>query len=1042
MKPILLMLLFSCFAAGNVFGQCLTPAQVDYLAPVVVGNTSYFFKYNEIDGNQLWKGDLNFENGVLVKNLGGDDIRGSNISDFVTINGTVFFSADGPDGIELWKSDGTATGTVQVKDIYTGVNSSNGKMGGQPRNLTNVNGILYFTAIDNTPYASNGLWKSDGTEAGTVKIKSGIYCDNLVSFNGKLYFGASDGVDRGLWMSNGTLNGTVIVKDLSNSGFTPSLNHLTVVDNRLYFSNVSQLWRSDGTGAGTIMIKQVSYSTPMLSFYNFNGTLFFIAYDDLYGTELWKSDGSASGTIIVKDIFVGLGSSSPLYLTEVNGLLYFWAKDSNYGTELWQSDGSEAGTQMVKEFYPGVTDYPEYPSELVECNGQLYFRANDGVNGSELWKSDGTDAGTFMLKDISISYGSISSIKNINGVLYFAADNYTQGAELWKSDGTEEGTTLVKNIYPGSYSSNPKNFTYTSNGIIFRANDGYHEDELWITNGASGGTGILKNIQVFFENDRYIETSVVNEQLIFVLKLNNSKFGLFKSDGTEGGTVLLNNTVNNFSYKQYQLTPVSNKLFFTADNGINGVELWKTDGTISGTVLVKDIYPASTSNNVLPWFRRPSNLINFNNTLFFSATDPNFGEIDQELWESDGTELGTVLVKDISPGAAYSGYGGYLFAGSSPKNFAIANNTLFFAAYTPESGIELWKSDGTAQGTLLVKDIAPGVVGWNFPRSSEPNYLTNANGTLFFNANDGTTNGQELWKSDGTEGGTTMVKNIATGTYESGNPRDLNVINNILYFVADDELHGAELWKSDGTEAGTNLLVDLYTGTVGSGPSDVYNFNGVLYFNARDNSNQLGVWSCNGTLSGTSKVNIPPYLINYYFKPKSFKNVNGTLFFSSDGVTNLNLLYKFSYQASIIVSANPSHDITPGTPVTLSVTNCLDVVSWDNGLGVGETKIVTPLSTTVYTATCSSDVCSVPITIFIIPCPTTLILSSTSSPTGDINVGTVIKKANSAAGGSITATNKITGSANVTYQARSITLSSSFKAESGTVFKAESGGCL
>ncbi|MBR9970880.1 ELWxxDGT repeat protein [Magnetospirillum sulfuroxidans] len=86
---------------------------------------------------------------------------------------------------------------------------------------------------------------------------------------------------------------------------------------------------------------------------------------------------------------------------------------------------------------------------------------------------------------------------------------------------------------------------------------------------------------------------------------------------------------------------------------------------------------------------------------------------------------------------------------------------MFFAATDGTNGTELWKSDGTAVGTVMVKDINPG------SSSSSPNHLTNVNGTLYFSATDGT-NGTELWKSDGTAVGTVMVKDIRTGTVGSG----------------------------------------------------------------------------------------------------------------------------------------------------------------------------------------------------------------------------------------------------------------------------------
>ena len=178
------------------------------------------------------------------------------------------------------------------------------------------------------------------------------------------------------------------------------------------------------------------------------------------------------------------------------------------------------------------------------------------------------------------------------------------------------------------------------------------------------------------------------------------------------------------------LTAVGNTLYFAADDGTNGYELWKSDGTASGTVMVKDINSGSSgSSHYHSGSSYPSKLTAVGNTLFFQAND---GFNGHALWKSDGTASGTVLVADPY-GASDNSY---------PLDELMAiGNTLFFEAYSTANGSELWKSDGTSSGTVMVKDINSG------SGSSNPHELTAVGNTLYFAANDGT-NGLELWKSD------------------------------------------------------------------------------------------------------------------------------------------------------------------------------------------------------------------------------------------------------------------------------------------------------
>jgi ELWxxDGT repeat protein len=792
------------------------PAQL-----VAIGSTAFFIAYDGVHGG-LWKSDGTEAGTVLVSSLGG--------SNLTNVNGTLFLvEDDGTHGRELWKSDGTAAGTTLVKDINFGGADS------YPGNLTNVNGTLFFTADDGVH--GRELWRSDGTAAGTAMIKDinpGTNGSNLglpTNLNGTLFFTADDG-----------LHG-------------------------------NELWKSDGTAAGTAMVKDINPgsngSWPQGRPTNVNGTLFFSANDGQHGFELWKSAGTTAGTTLVKDIYRGSSGSYPAYLICVNRVLYFSANDGTHGREEWTSDGTATGT------VPGSpVSLP--PSNSTNVNGTLFYAVDDGTTGVELWKSAGTAAGATLVKDIypgsSYQYDPYSGgwplvpnssnpsyLTNVNGTLFFTADDGVHGRELWKSDGTAAGTTLIKDINTNTLSANPGGMTAIGSTVYFAAGDAVNGWELWKSDGTAAGTVPLTGISGFSN------PMALNGTLFFTTAVGVNGF-LWKSDGTAAGTVV----VDGFPGSVGNLTNVNGTLFFTADDGTSGTELWKSDGTAAGTTLVKDLYPGTHrvydyygNFSYVPNSSYPGFLTNFNGTLYFSADDGMHG---QELWKSDGTATGTTLVNDINPGAG----------GSSPFRLTNVNGTLFFGANDGVHGDELWRCDGTAAGTVQVKDINPGSAG------SSARYLTNVNGTLFFTADDGM-HGRELWKSDGTAAGTTLVKDLFPGGHtdyygnyyhNNSNPWNLTNVNGALFFSADDGTHGEELWKSDGTAAGTALVKDFVPGSAGSSPFWLTNVNGTLFLWTIDGKGASTIWQSDGTAAGTTAITNMP--------STGLTNVNGTLFFSAD----------------------------------------------------------------------------------------------------------------------------------------------------------------
>lgn len=657
--------------------------------------------------------------------------------------------------------------------------------------------------------------------------------------NNVSYFWADDGVHGNeLWRSDGTPAGTYLVKDIVPGEGSGGGSEIVAVNNKIYFrgTGVADLWSSDGTTAGTQYVTTIPNTggNSIFFFFAAGNSLYFVASTPgSIFNQLWKSDGTAVGTTLVFDAGTNNPGWGVTHLAYANGIVYFTNSDIIHGYELWRTNGTAAGTYVVRDIDPRNNNFfEEGPDYLTTYNNQLYFTQFDGST-RKLWvvNAAGNDAtpapGNNWVEFISSSYYLFANIPFLvsNNYLYFVGFSSLAGTELYKFDPVN-GETLVKDINPGEASTNLPVYGLmadVNNVLYFGVQNSNNQLELWGTRGKPDNT-----------------------QRVRLFNPGESFYNLFNAYGT---------------------------LIFQAYSQSSGNELWKSDGTENGTVLVKDIYPGTLSGS-------PVLFTNCNNRVLFQAYG---GPTGYELWASDGTEANTRQLKDINKTTTSGSYAGNYYAAIAPT----AGGTIFLASQK-EYGDELYRSDGTAAGTNLVKDILPGENG------SSPRIILNKNGYTYFTAmgpdeNNIVTTG--IYRTDGTASGTVRIVSANTfdkltvadngllyyivynpqnytnelwrsnglpvGTYmlASGINADVYPVaaGNTAYFVNGDGYTGYELWKSNGTVAGTKMIKDINPGVNSAYPYSLFAFNGSIFFGAFDGT-ATGIWRSNGTASGTIKL--------------------------------------------------------------------------------------------------------------------------------------------------------------------------------------------
>jgi len=790
----------------------------------------------------------------------------------VFFHGRGYFGADdGFLGYELWSTDGTQGGTRLIADLCPG------RCSGNPQVFTVAGDLLYFVAGNTTGgFDSFWIWRSDGTAAGTFPLVdlnilgfgSALPVTFLAPFRGGLVFVVHERDRRawGLWKTDGTLRGTRQIAPLPG--------------------------RFDPTDAPN------NYDWPRPSD---DSRRYFFTWND----ALWATDGTAAGTGPVPTPIVPCAAGG----ARLGSLVVYSGEVNGGDCEPWVSDGTPRGTHRLRDLAPGEEGF-SFPGPFYAAGNRVYFSAFDRDEHRRLYKTDGTTRGTVAVRALGASpgLGNTEILAVVGSRVYFQADDRVHGIELWRTDGSPSSTALVADLTPGPGDSSFRPGGQSLGGRMFFAAGTREGSGLYGTRGTADSTVRLAPL-----GGGALYLSSAGGRVYFAGSLGEGRQELGVTDGTVAGTHVFDFGRPVRSSKPHRLIAAPGGLAFLADDGVSGVELWRSGGPREDTERLAELIPGDgegidlhsgsggvfyftfdsqhfgwtdgrTVRDVVPpgslgW---PAGFVDRpGTTLFFANRLAPEGNSQKWIWHSDGTPEGTAAV---APAAARGDNVGVAEIPGGNVRFVVQDIPSFF----PEFISKLSETDGTAAGThsltrfalpklgILREFVAAGrnVFGafttdsrtslrasdgtsegtrevYAIPFPFELSFLEQLTpvGDQIFFPGDDFEKGRELWASDGSPEGTRRVADLAPGPAPSS-PSELAAFGDRLLFSADDREHGRELWISDGTTVGTQRL-EIRPGPNGSYPQAIRIFGDRAFFAADDGVHGLELWTTDGTPEGT-----------------------------------------------------------------------------------------------------------------------------------------------------------------------------------------------
>lgn len=813
--------------------------------------------------------------------------------------GTVVFLivSAGANEPRFWRSDGTSGGTYPLPSSFTG-DGSTLYAGSDSAYVLACGSECSLTMTDGT-VAGTRQWA--GAAFGLPTL---FHLQSFVVWNDEAYLLTRDPpAPAKLWRLSARTGRVDRVQDIPGAQClkaVPSLDRLVI--DVLPVDNGGDLWVSDGTTAGTSKLRHFQ-GLGGCGYVDLGGRAWFLAYDGGGREQIWSTDGTAAGTVRATDL--SNASPSTPFAMLGSRFLFFASEGHNNEWRLWTTDGRPEGAQPITDCPGGCLTAAGASAALGDRVAFIGSRANeppalwitDGTGPGTLKLHE------FLRTQYNVTWLTVRGDRWYLSAPKMGEHGYWEGgSDLWASDGTPGGTVAVASIDDVYEARRFESMLVAFEGRVYFPGCVGADCGLLATAGGIAET--VRNATV--EPDTLLTDVLGRAGRHVLLLDDEGIFWLAGAGGVVALPESLTGAFSTCNAWDLEATATRNRTFVVssyrctvswADN------FWSTDGTVAGTraVALQDSTVATTApwgrgNNVLyvsvgeegggaslgisdgtprgtkriaalPAGSYPDGLLTRDGVALFVL----YGDSGQQLWSSDGTRSGTralsspyydigapVLLGNRAYALALRAYGearlllvvdlarltveeldlGPLGIDNAGGLIAAAGRLWLAGRAADDAAWSLWVSDGTVPGTRRLPVALLSVAPWALP---DLPLITALGGTAYFTSFD-PAHGQELWRSDGTEAGTTLVTDLAPGI-ASGAPQS-NVVawKGRLYFAADDGAHGAELWSSDGTAAGTRLELELGAGAAGSSPAGLTVAGDKLFFLASDGVTGRQVW--------------------------------------------------------------------------------------------------------------------------------------------------------------------------------------------------------